>query len=102
MSDTDGYNGWKNYPTWAVHLWLTNDQASEEWALDIARGYLGAVVPRWAIGDALKESVREQIECGIDAEQAWMGADLLGWALDNVDWYEVADAFIEMCEEIPA
>lgn len=28
MSESTGYNGWSNYETWLVALWLNNDQAS--------------------------------------------------------------------------
>ena len=24
--EPEGYNGWRNYPTWAVNLWLSNDE----------------------------------------------------------------------------
>ena len=100
MSD-EGYNGWKNYPTWAVNLWLTNDQGSEEWALDITRAAIdndGAHV-RYDVASELKYAVRENYEPG---ENADMATDLLGYAFDCVDWYEIADAFIAMCEEVPA
>ena len=101
MSD-EGYNGWKNYPTWAVNLWLTNDQGSEEWALEIVREAVDNDGPhvRYDAASELKHAVREMIEGEMD--ESSMAADLVGYALDSVDWYEIADAFIEMCEEIPA
>lgn len=96
----EGYNGWRNYPTWAVNLWLTNDQGSEEWALEIVRAAVdnGSEHVRYDAASELKDAVREMCE----TEDASLASDLLGFALDSVDWYEIADAFIEMCEEIPA
>jgi hypothetical protein len=29
MSDDKKYNGWTNYETWNVALWLDNEQSSE-------------------------------------------------------------------------
>jgi hypothetical protein len=97
MSD-ETYNGWRNYPTWAVHLWLTNDQGSEEWALEVTRENLGGEHPRYDVSQALRDAVREEYE----PDDATLGADLLGYAFDCVDWYEIADAFIEMAAEVPA
>ena len=28
--ETTGYQGWANYPTWAVHLWLANTEGLYE------------------------------------------------------------------------
>jgi len=98
MSDTT-YNGWKNYPTWAVNLWLNNDPWSQEWALGITRdALLNSEHGRLAVADALKHNVREMTE----NDNATLASDLLGYALDCVDWHETADAFIEMAEEVTA
>ena len=103
MTD-ETYNGWKNYPTWAVNLWLTNDPGSEEWAMDITRAAVDNDGPhmRYDVASELKYAVREMIENEENGGAEGMAGDLLGYALDCVDWYEIADAFIEMCEEIPA
>lgn len=96
MSD-EGYNGWRNYPTWCVNLWLDNDPGSQEWALQIVRDAIdGEQHPRYAASSALKHEVRDMIE----TEDASMASDLLGYALDMVDWYEIADAYIELAAEL--
>ena len=33
MSDKS-YNGWKNFETWVVNLWLTNEQYPYEYWMD--------------------------------------------------------------------
>jgi hypothetical protein len=94
MTD-EGYNGWKNYPTWAVHLWLTNDESSYDLALQIAEQNYASEHPRYKVADALKLWVREECE----PDEASLASDLLGYALDCVDWYEIADAFLEIVAE---
>jgi hypothetical protein len=38
MADTT-YNGWTNYETWAIALWIDNDRASYDYWRDIAIAY---------------------------------------------------------------
>ena len=33
-----GYNGWPNYETWAVALWLGNEEVSYRFWMAVARG----------------------------------------------------------------
>ena len=97
MSD-EGYNGWKNYPTWAVHLWLDNEQGSQDECVRMAQTFTRETHPRYEMAHWLKDMVRED-----EPEDASCFTDLLGYALDCVDWYEIADAYLEMArEEIPA
>jgi|SRR5579859_4299671 len=101
-----GYNGWSNYPTWAVNLWLSNDEglynATRELVSDVAEHYAGPYferkdVPRHEIADALKTWVRDELAPDLGATFA---ADLLGYALDGVDWYEIAEAWLEDVAEV--
>ena len=88
------YNGWKNYPTWCVNLWLSNDEQLYHEALS----RVGMIhddednTYRSEVADELKTWVTDELAPDLGATFA---ADLLGYALDGVDWYEVADAWIE-------
>ena len=79
----DSYNGWANYETWLVNLWLTNDPESREASRRIAAN--GA--------EALKDWVEDWT--AEDIEQSSMTADLLGAVLSRVDWREIAESLIE-------
>lgn len=94
MTD-EGYNGWKNYPTWAVHLWLTNDESSYDDCLRTAGDAIRhSETPRVYLADTLKESTEENMPGPHELDGGSMYRDLLGYALDCVDWFEIADAFL--------
>ena len=92
------YNGWKNYPTWAVNLWLSNDEGLYNEAREIAeqnRQQQTPDNPHWGravCADQFKEWVTNDLAPNLGASFA---ADLLGYALDQVDWFEIADAWLE-------
>src|SRR5262245_40857636 len=95
------YNGWRNYETWAVHLWLSNEQDSYEYWRDLAReAWLHAEgtdiltreqVARRGLAERLMDEIEEHSPC----TDAGLYADLLNAALSEVGWYEVAEAFLE-------
>lgn len=91
MSEDRSYNGWTNYETWNVALWLNNDQGSQEMAHEIVRDN----PEDWKAGDALKDALQELMpDLG-----ATMWADLLGAAFSEVNWREIAENFRDDLDE---
>ena len=84
---TPGYNGWTNYETWAVALWLDNDEGTynlvREWAHD-ADGPAD-------LANTLKDYTEEANPL---ADAASVYTDLLGSAIESVDWHEVATTLL--------
>jgi hypothetical protein len=105
MSENKKYNGWTNYETWCVNLWLTNeewsyncwreraqecfDQTDEAKALDDRR-----FDARLILADELKDSMEEAMP---EVKGLW--ADLLLSALSEVNWHEIAAAFLDDIDE---
>lgn len=80
------YHGWVNYPTWAVHQWLSAEVENTA----IARGILQDA------GDVHQgaEDLRAWILTGNPlTEGGTLYSDILGWALRVVAWVDVARAF---------
>lgn len=103
MSESEGYNGWKNYETWNVALWLDNDEGSYNEVRRLARGVAfdhedddeDDVMQRQARGDLadiLKDYVTEN---HVPELPASMASDLLNAALSEVDWYEMAEHYLD-------
>lgn len=101
------YNGWQNYETWAVKLWLDNDEGTYSYWRDRTREIWDASETggnqfaadqsqraRIALAEALKDTIQEEApDLG-----ASMFADLLNAAIGEVDWYELANAFLQDAE----
>lgn len=111
MAQDETYNGWKNYPTWAVNLWLSNDRGLYEETIDrvndqrLAQEEMRArefnagrtlvwteeESRRFAVADMLKGWVTDELAPDLGASFA---ADLLGYALSEVDWVEIAESWL--------
>lgn len=88
MTKDETYNGWSNYPTWAVNLWLGNDEVLYNEVVEMAEAYAGMDRPRIEFADSLKSWVVDNLAPDLGAS---FSADLLGWAFDHVNWKEIAD-----------
>jgi hypothetical protein len=103
------YNGWSNYPTWAVNLWLSNDRGLYEATAELVEITARAGAHHDNIGsgiwteeqailftveDALKAWVSDDL-VPAEYDKATMLADLIGYALGEVNWSEIATAWLE-------
>ena len=94
---TKKYNGWANYETWCVNLWLTNEAASYSEFLDLAKEY--DKDRTYEFGKAIKDRVEEYTEDILESQtqNAFSGmiSDIFHANLSLVDWEEIAKAFLE-------
>lgn len=83
--DEKGYNGWANYETWLVNLWLTNDMGGCDAVETMSR----EAKDKYALAHDIKDYVGDDMpELGVN-----MWADLLNAAFGEVDWYELAEHY---------
>lgn len=98
-----GYQGWANYETWAVALWLDNDQNSYHHARELAADArkqaeedpVDWITPDKRAVHLLADVLKELHEDGNPLDDASVYTDLLRGALSDVDWHEVAQHYFE-------
>jgi len=102
VAQEGGYNGYTNYETWAVCLWLDNDSGNYEYWQERVQeltGELGEGFEEskyWSPDEKVKFTIADELKGQFEdlAEQANLEgvlADLLNGALSEVKWDEVAE-----------
>lgn len=104
------YNGWSNYPTWAVKLWMDNEPYSEEfWQKQTVEARKeanrDATIPQ---SDKRNRAIRilsDSLEAEHELEASALNipngiySDLLTNVLAQVNWREIAESLIEDYED---
>jgi hypothetical protein len=118
-TETKRYNGWTNYETWNVKLWMDNSQGDYEFWREQTRDCWRGRHRRdsWEVGcsitrtpkqravrrlsellkDQHEEVANDMLENAKQSSSMW--ADLLGAALSEVDWDEIAESLLEEFED---
>jgi len=106
MAD-EGYNGWKNYPTWALALWIDNEEGWQNHvrervaelrddAEDKEEDYwTEEEYVKYHLAEELKDDLEEnafEVEGGVPTG---VYSDLLGYAIGVIDFDEVAEHYME-------
>ena len=81
------YNGYTNYETWLVGLWLDNDQGNSELLREISQG------PGNLYGKS--KELQEWVEDMNPITDASLWMDLLNGALSEVNWRELIETRME-------
>ena len=98
---SERYNGWTNYETWNVQLWIANDQGEQEFWQERAEDCIANTDDD---GDAIAalSNELEAAYCELYHQQEMPPgplSDILGAALSEVNWHEIASYMVEDAKE---
>lgn len=89
-----GYNGWTNYETWLVNLWLGDHFAScaEDLGDDMATDLLAMaqIIEQWTSGI---------LEMDVISIESGFTVDLINASLSRVDWRDIAKHYVRQTED---
>jgi len=119
MSD-EKYNGWSNWETWCVKLWLDNSEGDYNYWNEAAREALSQAGEDYEDNNEVSEDPSEEQKNAVESDAAdrlserlkdelvdnaeglpenGMYSDLLTSSLGRVDWREIAKSMIQDQEE---
>ena len=93
------YNGWTNWETWVVNLWIDNDQRLNEYYGELVRVEVSK-------NKGHRKSTTFQLSLTLSEQfDEWMPEigglylDLLNGAMREINWHEIARHLVERAEE---
>jgi hypothetical protein len=90
---TETYNGYTNYQTWDVVLWVRNDEGYYDMVIDALKDITQEHEDITEQADALQEFI--ETELIFTSDPVGIAADLLQNAVSHINWYEVLEALLE-------
>lgn len=100
MQNTTNYNGWTNYETWLVKLWMDNEEGSCNYWIEEAQRVFDAAEESDTFTKAeqaaldLEDILKDQHEESLPEMQGFV-ADLVNAAMSEVNWHQIAVSLIE-------
>ena len=96
------YNGWVNYETWAMNLWIENDPGTQDEMREICQN---AVDREESVEDAI-HAARSVLEDTWEERKPDLGAtvwsDFVTTSFGEVHWYDIVEDVVkELWEEKP-
>ena len=88
MSENEKYNGWKNYETWNVNLWIREKEGLFGYLKSLAK----EVQDSWELADLIRDEIEENNPL---TDKPSLYSDILGAALRRADYREIAEALLE-------
>ena len=99
------YNGWSNYETWAVSLWLENEESNYSYWREQARNHRDQAPESPEVRDGtwtadkatvihLAEQLKGEVTNDSPLQEPSLYADLLTATLAEVNWGEIAETLL--------
>jgi hypothetical protein len=83
---SEKYNGWTNYETWLVNLWLTNEQETEQQLIEIIKN-----IKKDKNEFQKATELKDYVENMVSTDKASLQQDLINSALSVVSWLEIIE-----------
>ena len=88
------YNGWTNYETWAVSLWIDNEESSYRYWRQEAARYEQDIADKEDAICGLAAQLKQEISDEAPTDEPSVYSDLLNAALSEVNWAEIAENWL--------